>query len=127
MTAFNLVDSCAWLEYCADTKRADLFAAVIEDTSQLLVPTIVLHEVYKKLLKEVGKNAALRVVVAMQQGKVVPLDENIALLASELCIKHKLPMTDGMIYATAQHYNATLWTQDCDFAGLPQVEYFLKQ
>lgn len=46
----NVVDSSGWLEYFADTDRADLFAPAIEDTERLIVPVICLYEVFKKIL-----------------------------------------------------------------------------
>ena len=46
MTSANVVDSSGWLEYFIDSKRAPLFAPAIEDTTNLLVPVIVLYEVF---------------------------------------------------------------------------------
>ena len=48
----NLVDSCGWLEYFADSPKADFYAAAIEDTGNLLVPTICLLEVFKRILQQ---------------------------------------------------------------------------
>jgi hypothetical protein len=31
------------------------------------------------------------------------------------------------MFATAAYFNATLWTQDDDFAGFPGVRYFPKK
>jgi predicted nucleic acid-binding protein len=36
-------------------------------------------------------------------------------------------MADSLIYATTLAHNAILWTQDIDFNGLPNVQYFPKQ
>ena len=41
----NLVDSCGWLEYFADSPYADVYAPAIEDTGTLIVPTICILEV----------------------------------------------------------------------------------
>jgi len=57
------------------------------------------------------------------QGRVVVPDESVALQAASISQKHKLPMADSFIYATARIYGATLWTQDDHFKGLPQVNY----
>ncbi len=35
----NLVDSCGWLEYFANSAKADFFAPAIEDTTRPLIPT----------------------------------------------------------------------------------------
>lgn len=40
----NVVDSSGWLEYFADGPNADFFAPAIENTSELVVPTISIYE-----------------------------------------------------------------------------------
>ena len=123
MTPINVVDSSAWLEYFADTKRAKLFAAAIEDTDHLIVPVVTVYEVFKKFLHERGESDALQAVSAMRSGRVVDLDVSLALEAG----RFDLPLADSLIYATAQRHGATLWTQDEDFAGLDGVRYFPKK
>jgi len=116
----NIVDSSAWLEYLADSPRAKLFARPIEDTKQLIVPVITIYEVFKKVLRERGENAALQVAAVMQEGTVIDLDASLSLEAA----RYRLPMADGIIYATAVRFGALLWTQDEDFEGLEGVRYF---
>ena len=123
----NVVDSSGWLEYFGDGANADFFAPVIEALDDLLVPTISLYEVFKRVLQQRGESAALEAVSAMRQGIVVPIDEVIALEAAHLSVMHKLPMADSMILATARLHDAELWTQDVDFKGLPAVHYVAKQ
>ncbi|HSV47693.1 MAG TPA: type II toxin-antitoxin system VapC family toxin [Ramlibacter sp.] len=119
---FNVVDSSAWLEYFFDTPLAPPFAAAIEDTQRLVVPVITLYEVFKKVMRDHGEDAALQVAAQMQQGELVPVDDGLALEAAKLA----LPLADSLIYATALRYKATLWTQDQHFADLPSVRYFAK-
>jgi predicted nucleic acid-binding protein len=114
------VDSSAWLEYFADTPRARLFAAAVEDVRHLVVPVITLYEVFKKVRRERGDDDALQAVAAMLHGRVVDVDLPLALEAGQL----DLPLADSLVYATAQRAGATLWTQDADFDGLPDVKYF---
>jgi toxin FitB len=64
----NVVDSSGWLEYFADTGRAEFYAAAIEDTENLIVPTISVFEVFRKVLRQRGENEALQAAVAMQTG-----------------------------------------------------------
>lgn len=118
----NVVDSSGWLEYFAGTARASLFAKAIEDTGKLVVPTITVYEVFKKVLRERGENLALRAASQMQMGEVVTVDVSLCLSAA----RHDLPLADSLIYATAQQHKATLWTQDAHFEGLPGVRYFAK-
>lgn len=122
----KVVDSCGWLEYFADGKNAEYFATAIEDTEQLLVPSISIFEVFKRTLQQSGEDAALQVVAIMAQGTVIDLDLSIALSAAKLSVEHKMPMADSIILATAQQYQARVLTQDNDFEGLTGVEYFKK-
>lgn len=119
----NVVDSSAWLEYFADGPNADFFAPAIEDTSNLVVPSVSIFEVFKRVLQQRGESDALQAAALMQQGRVVNLDTSIALEAAKISNDYKLPLADSIILATAQAHNATLWTQDSDFDGLPGVQY----
>lgn len=124
----NIVDSSGWLEYFAATRNAGNFTKVIENAKSLIVPTIILYEVFKKLLTEKGKDDALFFVShIMKSGKVVDLDLDIALRAAKLSKDNGLPMADSVILATAQKYNATVWTQDADFKKFQGVKYFSKK
>jgi predicted nucleic acid-binding protein len=62
----------------------------------------------------------------MKKGKVVDLTQSLALSASKLSLKHKLPMADSIILATAKLYNAVVWTLDSDFKNIDGVKYFPK-
>lgn len=122
MSGANVVDSSGWLEYLADTGRANLFAPAIEDAANLVVPVISLYEVFKKVFRERGENDALQVASLMQGGRLVDLDSALALDAA----RHPLPLADSIIYAVALRHGATLWTQDEHFKGLPNVKFFPK-
>ena len=119
----NVVDSSAWLEYFADGPNAVHFAGAIEQAEALLVPTISLYEVFKRVLEQRDEAAALQAVGVMLQGHVVDLTASLALSAARLNAAHGLPMADALIFATAAAYGATLLTQDADFEGLDGVEY----
>jgi predicted nucleic acid-binding protein len=122
----NVVDSSGWLEYFADAPNADFFAPAIEDTSELIVPSISVYEVFKKVLQERGEGDALQSVAIMTQAEVVGLDTTLALDAARLSVELKLPMADSIMLATARMVGATLWTQDADFEGLEGVQYIRK-
>ena len=122
----NVVDSSGWLEYFADAPNAEFFAPAIEDTSNLIVPSISVYEVFKKVLQERGEGDALQAVAIMTQGKVVELDTILALDAARLSVDLDLPMADSMMLAVARMYGATLWTQAADFEGLEGVQYLRK-
>lgn len=120
----NVVDSSAWLEYFADGPNAVHFADAIEDRSALVVPSITLLEVFKRISRQRDETTALQYVAVMQQGRVVALDAALAVRAASLGLRHKLPLADSIIYATALQAGAVVWTQDNDFEGLDGVRYW---
>ncbi len=122
MSGLNVVDSSGWLEYLKGSDRAGSFAPAIEDEENLVVPVISLYEVYKKFRRERTEREAQEAIGGMLNGKVVEMNLSLAIEAAKL----DLPLADSIIYATAQKFNATLWTQDEDFVGLPGVRYFPK-
>ncbi len=122
----NVVDSSGWLDYFADGPNADFFAPSIEDPEQLIVPTISIYEVFKRVLQQTDEGSALQAMVAMQQGKVADLSQPLALRAAAISLQLKLPMADSIILATARSYGATVWTQDADFEDLDGVRYIPK-
>jgi predicted nucleic acid-binding protein len=123
----NVVDSSAWLEYLADGPNAGFFAAAVEATDELVVPSICLLEVFKRVCQQRGEGAALQVVALMQQGRVVDLDSALALIAGRIGIDEKLALADSVVLATARQADATLWTQDVDLQGLPGVKFRAKK
>lgn len=123
----NVVDSSAWLEYFADGPNAATFSKPIESPANLLVPTVSLYEVFKRVCQQRDEEAALRAIAVMEQGRVVELDRVTALEAARLSLVHGIPMADSIMLATAQREEATLWTQDADFEGIAGVRYFPRQ
>jgi len=123
----NLVDSSGWLEYLSDSKNAKNFAEVIENTDELIVSTINIYEIYKKILKEKDETTALYVVALMKQAKVVDVTSLIAIKAAKLSYEKNIPMADSLIYITAIVNDAIVWTQDIDFKNLESVKYFEKK
>ena len=122
----NTVDSTLWLEYFADTEAAKNISEIIENTKELIVPTITIYEVFKKLLIETNEDEALFAVAHMKQGKVVELSDELSLSAARIGKENKIPMADSIIYATNLKYNGVLWTQDKHFMGMNSVNYFEK-
>ena len=123
----NLVDSCGWLEYFADSPYADFYSSAIEDTGNLIVPTICILEVFKRVLQQRGEDDAIQAAALMHQGQVVSLDASIALRAAKIGHELKLPLADSVILATAQAYGALVWTQDSDFKDIDGIKYIQKK
>ena len=123
----NIVDSSGWLAFFADEPNAKHFLLPLQDTASLVVPAVTIYEVFKVVLRESNENKALQAAVAMQKGKVIDLTATLAIDASKLSLQDGLPMADSIILATAQVFNATIWTQDSDFKNFSGVNYFPKK
>ncbi len=123
----NLVDSSGWLEYLADGPNSSFFAPALEDTEELLVSTVNIYEVLKRVLQQGGEDAAFRAVAQMERATVADVTASIAMSGATLSAELKLPMADSLILATARTFDAILWTQDGDFEGLPGVEFVKKR
>jgi predicted nucleic acid-binding protein len=122
----NVVDSSGWIEYFAEGENAGFFAPSIRGVDKLIVPTICIYEVFKRLLAERDEDSALLSVGLMSHGREVELDRNIAIDAAQISRELKLAMADSIILATAHAYKATLWTQDEHFKDIDGVKYIEK-
>ena len=118
-----VVDSSGWLEFLTDGPVADEYAKYLRDTAAVITPTIVIYEVYKRAKRVLGEEEAIDAVAAMQKTRVVPLTDELALIAADLSLLHKLPMADAIVLATAQAHDADVVTSDADFKDLPRVIY----
>ncbi len=123
----NIVDSSGWLAYFADEPNAKHFLIPLKDTASLVVPVVTIYEVFKVVLRESSENEALQAASAMQKAAVVDLTAKLAIGASKLSLQHGFPMADSIILATAQAFDATIWTQDSDFKNISGVKYFPKK
>jgi len=119
----NVIDSCLWLEYFEQKEKIFPFEKIIRDKDRLLMPTIIVYEVHKKLLMQASEDAIKVALALLQRGEIITLDFNHAQDAARVSMQYKLPMADSIIYATARHHKATLWTQDKHFRGLPSVKF----
>ncbi len=118
-----LLDSSGWIEFFTDGPLADCYAAYLTPRYQLITPTIVLYEVYKKIKRERGEESALLFAGRLNATQVVHLTESIALLAADVSLRHGLAMADAIVYATAQDQEAEVVTGDADLKNLPGVVY----
>jgi predicted nucleic acid-binding protein len=123
----TVVDSSGWLEYFGGGPNATRFAPAIDSPGSLLVPAIVLYEVYKRFSQMRTEREARTAAGNMKQGIFVEVSSEIALLGARLSLQHKLPMADSLILATARIYEAELWTMDSDFEGFDGVRFIPKR
>lgn len=123
----NVVDSSGWIEFFTNGSNAALFAPPIRDIDNLIVPSICIYEVFKRVLLELNEDEAVNTIGQMSLGEIVDLDRNIAIHAAQISLEIKLAMADSIILATARAHNAILWTQDEHFKGLEEIKYFGKK
>jgi predicted nucleic acid-binding protein len=123
----NVVDSSGWLEYFARGTNASFFAPAIKATDILIVPTICMYEVFKRLLTQRGEEDALQAIGIMSIGILADLTREIAINAAYISAELQIAMADSVILATTRAHNATLWTQDADFKGMEEVQYIEKR
>lgn len=123
----NVIDSSGWIEYVTDEENADFFDPPINDSENLLVPTICLYEVFKRIFREYGEERALDAMGLMTSGKIIDLDRQTAINAAQISIDLKLAMADSIILAAARTHDATLWTQDEHFKDIQGVQYIEKK
>ena len=118
-----LVDSFGWIEYLAEGRLAERYGEYLTNLAEVITPTIVLYEVYKKLRRERKEEEALLVIAQIMKTRIVPLTEEIALSTAEISLKHTLPMADAIVYATARKEACPVVTSDPHFKGLEDVIY----
>ncbi len=122
----NVVDSCGWLEYFANGSNAGFFAPILEATESLIVPSLSLFEVCKRVALLRGEQSARQAADFMARGEIVGLNGDTALAAALYSAKHQLPMAGSIILLTALEHQATLWTQDVDLKGHKGVKFKAK-
>src|SRR5713226_530825 len=89
-----VVDSSGWVEFLGDGPKAGAFANYLENQETLLLPTIVVYEVYKKLLREQSQVLAerfLSTAFSFQEREIV-LDVSLAAVAAKKSLAANLPM-----------------------------------
>jgi predicted nucleic acid-binding protein len=122
----NVVDTSGWLAYFAGEANARELLKPIQAHEELIVPAICVYEISKVILRESDEHHLLQALAAIQKGRIVPLTSALSVAAAKVSLKHQLPMADSIIYATAQEFQGTVWTQNIEFEGLPMVHYLAK-
>jgi predicted nucleic acid-binding protein len=117
------VDSSGWIEYFSGGPLAERYGSYLRHPAELITPTIVVYEVYKKIKRELGEELALRVSASLTATEIIPLTESIALLAADISLQYGLAMADAIIYATARDQEAQVLSSDADLKDLPGVVY----
>jgi predicted nucleic acid-binding protein len=122
-----IVDSCGWLEWFTNGILADKYEKYLADHENMIMPAIVLFEVYKVLKREVGEEKALIAAGYMKNSTIIPLDETLALSAADIALQESLAMADAVIVAAARAHSCKIITSDSDLKDQPDVVYMPKK
>jgi predicted nucleic acid-binding protein len=119
------IDSAGWIERFTKGSKAPQYKQVIESTKpkEIVTSVVVLYEVYKRIKKLKGEEEALLAIAALSQTTIIPIDQTISLEAADYSLEHNLQFSDALIYATARHWKAKLYTSDDDLRQLKEVYY----
>jgi predicted nucleic acid-binding protein len=117
------IDSYGWIERFTNGPKASQYNQVIETTEpkNIVTSIVILYEVYKKIKKLKGEEEALLATAALSQTTIVPIDQTIALEAADYSLENNLHFSDALVYATARHWKAKLYTSDGDLGALKSV------
>ena len=85
----KFIDSPGWLEYFADGPNAPFFSRPIQNTVELIVPSITTYEVFKTVLRKRNESDALQAVALMLQGSVIDLSAPIFIFAAKISLRRE--------------------------------------
>jgi predicted nucleic acid-binding protein len=119
------IDSYGWMERLAIGPKASQYNKIIDTTEQeeIVTSVVTLYEVYKRLKLAKGEESALEGVAVLSQTQVIAIDQPLSLEAADYSLEHGLHMSDALIYATARHKDADLYTSDDHLKGLKGVVF----
>jgi predicted nucleic acid-binding protein len=120
------IDSYGWIERFTNGPKSPQYNQIIEscEPKEIVTSVVVLFEVYKKIKKLKGEEQALLAVAALSQTTIAPIDQTISLEAADYSLEHGLHYSDALVYATARHWKANLYTSDEDLRALKTVFFF---
>jgi predicted nucleic acid-binding protein len=125
MTAKNrvyLLDSSCWIEVLRSGPLINSCRKYLENAAHVIVPTLVIYEVYRKIAGTLSDEQGLSSIALMSQHQIVDLNRDIALGAADVSLKYKLSMADSIILSHAQNEKALLVTLDNDFSAIPNCK-----
>jgi toxin FitB len=119
------IDSYGWIERFTNGSKALRYNQIIESCQpkEIITSVVVLYEVYKKIKKLRGEDQALLAVAVLSQTTIVPIDQTLSLEAADYSLEFGLHFSDALVYATARHWKAELYTSDGDLRVLKAVSF----
>ncbi|QGP92791.1 PIN domain protein [Neomoorella glycerini] len=117
------IDSCGWLEYYTAGPLAEEYGKYLKDLKQIITPTIIIYEVYKKIKREYSEAEALTAIGPIHKTRLISLDAQYLIQAADISLQYGLPMADAMVYTVTSMYGSQIVTSDKHFKGLEMVIY----
>ena len=126
LTELISIDSSGWIERFTRGPKASQYKKIIESTQpkDIVTSIVILYQVYKKIKKIKGEEEALLAVASLSQTTICHIDQTISLKAADSSLENNLHFPDALVYATARHWKAKLYTSDPDLKSLKSV-YFI--
>jgi predicted nucleic acid-binding protein len=121
----RLYDTRFFVEYFY-SENAELLRKLKEElrlVKERLVSSLTVHEIHRINLLREGKDvAALRSSTIKRDFKIVDVDYKTAVKSAEIRTKHRMPMADSVIAATAQIYECSLFSDDDHFKEIENLK-----
>lgn len=121
-----VLDSSVWIEILSKGNLEKICLRELKKAKKVIVPTLVIFEIYRKIVKDVSEDQGLLAVALISQYEVFDLTKDVALTAADISLQHKLPMADSIVLACARQTSSKLITLDNDFAGIEGVKILRK-
>ncbi len=95
----------------------------LKAVKERMVSALVVHEIHRINLEREGKEvAALRSRIIRGDFKIVDVDYETAVRSAELRSKHRIPMADSVIAATAQICGCPIVSDDPHFKKIQEIK-----
>ena len=125
-----VIDSYAWLEYFMGTQAGEEARKIIDSAEdEKLTPTICVAEIYSKVLRVEGPEAAeMRRAFMRSRSAIIALTEEIAVEAAKTDVELKKKITgwglaDSIVLGTARKKRARVLTGDEHFSDLKETNF----
>jgi len=121
----SVYDTRFFVEYFY-SGNAELLRKLKEDlraVRERMVSALTVHEIHRINLEREGREVAiLRSETICRDFNVVDVDYEAAVRSAELRSRHRIPMADSVIAATAQIHGCPLVSDDPHFQGIEDLK-----